>query len=118
MQSFRKLSFDDLREANVERCETGFKHTLSSWSVAEWGNATVGECGEACNVAKKILRFRDGAAGNSKTKEEYLEDLGSEIAGMVIYADLWAASVGLDLGQIVIREFNKKSKEIESEITL
>jgi hypothetical protein len=109
------LSFDRLRAVSADRCRTGFGHTLDSWSVAEWGNAAAGECGEACNVAKKILRFRDGVAGNKKTKEEYIADLASEIAGTVIYLDLWAASQGIDLGQAVIDEFNKKSIEIGSD---
>lgn len=118
MQSFKELSFAELREANIERCETGFKHKLDSWSVAEWGNATAGECGEACNVAKKILRFRDGVAGNKKSKEDYIKDLASEIAGTVIYCDLWAASCGISLEEAIKEEFNKKSAEIGSEINL
>lgn len=113
------LNFETLRKVNVERCEKGFKHTLASWSVAEWGNAAAGECGEACNVAKKILRFRDGVAGNNKkTIDEYKVDLASEIAGTLIYLDLWAASQGINLAQAVIEEFNKKSIEIGSEIKL
>jgi len=109
------LTFDELRAANVQRCITGFGHTLDSWSVAEWGCAAAGECGEACNIAKKILRFRDGVAGNKKTIEEYRADLASEVAGTLIYLDLWAASQGIDLGQAVRDEFNRKSIEVGSE---
>lgn len=112
------LTFGELRDINVRRCQSGFGHSLDSWSVAEWGNATAGECGEACNIAKKILRFRDGVAGNKKSKEEYLVDLASELAGTVIYLDLWAASQGIDLGAAVRMEFNKKSAEIGSDLKL
>lgn len=112
------LNFKMLRAKNIIRCETGFKHSLNSWSVAEWGNAAAGECGEACNVAKKILRFRDNVAGNKKSKEEYIKDLASEIAGTLIYLDLWAASVGIDLEEAVTKEFNKKSLEIGSDIMI
>ena len=112
------LTFEMLREKNLVRCETGFGHKLDSWSVAEWGNATAGECGEACNVAKKILRFRDNVAGNKKSKEEYIKDLSSEIAGTLIYLDLWAASQGINLAEAVIDEFNNKSNEIGSTIKL
>lgn len=113
------LDFNQLRKANLERCVKGFKHSLDSWSVAEWGNAAAGECGEACNVAKKMLRFRDNVAGNNKkTKEEYLPDLASEIAGTLIYLDLWAASQGISLEEAVRIEFNKKSKEIGSDIII
>ncbi len=110
-----KLTFEMLRNANVVRCKTGFGHTLDSWSVAEWGCATAGECGEACNIAKKILRFRDNVAGNKKSKEEYIKDLASEIAGTLIYLDLWAASQGINLEDAVRTEYNKKSIEIGSD---
>lgn len=106
------LNFTDLRKANVERCEKGFGHTLGSWSVAEWGNATAGEVGEACNVAKKLLRFRDGVAGNKKSSKEYLADLAQEIGDTVIYLDLWAASQGLSLEIAVRNAFNNKSAEL------
>lgn len=112
------LTFELLRERNLIRCEKGFGHTLANWSVAEWGNATAGECGEACNIAKKILRFRDNIAGNKKSKEEYIKDLASEIAGTLIYLDLWAASQGINLAEAVIDEFNNKSNEIGSDIKL
>ncbi|PWU21834.1 MAG: hypothetical protein C5B50_00695 [Verrucomicrobia bacterium] len=128
------LTFGSLRTTNVRRCEEGFGHPLDSWSGAEWGNAAGGEGGEsigaflallamhglgsAQNIAKKILRFRDGVAGNKKSKEEYLADLASEIAGTLIYLDLWAASQGIDLGKAVRDEFNKKSDEIGSTVKL
>jgi NTP pyrophosphatase (non-canonical NTP hydrolase) len=106
------LTFQELREQNLSRCVSGFGHTLEAWSVAEWGNATAGECGEACNIAKKILRFRDGVVGNKKSQAEYVRDLASEIAGTLIYLDLWAASQNIDLEEAVKDEFNKKSEEI------
>jgi len=112
------LNLAEFRIKNIERCEKGFGHSLDSWSVAEWGNAAAGECGEACNVAKKLLRFRDNVAGNKKSKEEYIKDLASEIAGTLIYLDLWAASQGIDLAQAVKDEFNNKSDEIGSDIKI
>lgn len=112
------LTFKRLREINVQRCESGFGHKLDSWSVAEWGNATAGECGEACNVAKKILRFRDDVAGNKKSKSELEAELGREIADVLIYADLWAASQGIDLEETITKTFNAKSDEIGSEYKL
>lgn len=128
------LTFSYLRQKNVKRCEGGFGHALDSWSVAEWGNAAQGEGGEAAeamialfamsslglvgNIAKKLLRFRDGIAGNKKSKEELLQDLATELAGTVIYMDLWAASQGIDLAAAIITEFNKKSSEIGSDVIL
>jgi len=126
------LSFERLREVNVRRCVNGFKHTLESWSVAEWTNAMAGEVGEAAeallnvvaaagqaaNVAKKMIRHRDAVAGNKgddKNLDALRQKLGRELADVVIYADLVAASQGLDLGELVRDTFNAKSEELEAE---
>lgn len=109
------LSFALLRSINAQRCVEGFRHTLDSWSPAEWTNALCGEAGEAANVAKKMLRHRDGVAGNTgedKSLEKLREKLGRELADVVIYADLTATSQGLDLGELVRETFNRKSEEI------
>lgn len=108
------LTFERLRKINVRRCEEKFNHPLNSWSSAEWGNATAGECGEACNVAKKIIRIRDGmqAHNKGKTAEELKAMLLDEIADMIIYADLWAASEGGSLEDAIIKKFNEKSEEM------
>jgi len=130
------LTFSVLRETNVVRCQVGFGHTIESWSVAEWGNAAAGEGGEAVgaylalatinkmgeanNLAKKLLRFRDKVGGNllGKSESDYRRELGKEIADMVIYADLWAASQGIDLGNAVREAFNNKSDELGCSIKL
>lgn len=112
------LDFDELRRVNFMRCTTpkpdGFNHPLDKWSALEWGGACAGEIGEACNVAKKLLRFRDDLAGNSAdvTKEQLMQKLAQEICDGIIYADLWCASQGIDLGQSVIDTFNAKSEEL------
>jgi NTP pyrophosphatase (non-canonical NTP hydrolase) len=109
------LSFDNLRVVNVLRCLHGFKHTLESWSVAEWTNALCGEAGEAANIAKKMIRHRDQVAGNKGADTDLSalrEKLGRELADVVIYADLVAASQGLDLGECVRDTFNRKSEEL------
>lgn len=64
----KKLNFDKLRKTNIKRCTSkdGFNHPLDGWSVAEWGAATAGELGEACNIAKKLIRVRDGVVGNKR----------------------------------------------------
>lgn len=112
------LRFDVLREVNARRCVNGFKHRLKDWSVAEWTNAMCGEAGEAANIAKKMIRHRDAVAGNSgaDTDLDVLRNkLGRELADVVIYADLVAASEGLDLGQYVRSTFNAKSEELGAE---
>ena len=89
------LSFEALREANVSRQHSvpKFRH---SWSIAEWTKAVAGEVGEACNIAKKIIR------GDDVT----IEQLAHEIADVVIYADLALANCGVSLGEAVREKFN------------
>src|SRR5207237_1907306 len=108
------LDFATLRERNVERCEAVF-HKLDRWNPAEWANAMAGEVGEACNLAKKIIR------GDFKTDGEMrfaVGELAKELADVVIYADLNAARLGIDLGQAVIDKFNEVSRRRNSEIVL
>lgn len=117
-----QLDFQRLRRLNVLRCTKDFEHPLTMWSLAEWGNATAGECGEACNVAKKILRI-DGrlkrfTRTSFKSKEDYIEMLGEEIADTILYADLWAAAADIDLAQAIIKKFNTASDEYGSKVKL
>ena len=111
------LTFEKLREVNLRRCLTDFKHPLESWSPLEWVGAVCGEAGEAANIAKKMIRLRDGVAGN---KGEDLDPtllrkkLLKEIADTVIYADLVASSQDMTLEEVLIEVFNAKSEEIGS----
>lgn len=112
------LTFEELRQKNTTRCREGFGHELSSWSVAEWGCATAGEVGEACNLAKKLLRFRDGIKGNTDTKENIELDFAIELGDILVYLDLWAASQGISLENAVRFAFNNKSRQIGYPIEL
>jgi NTP pyrophosphatase (non-canonical NTP hydrolase) len=105
------LTFARLRKTNVKRCNTAFKHRLDGWSLAEWSNAMAGECGETCNLTKKILR---GDRSLAKDKEE----LAKEIADVVCYADLLAAAAGIDLAEAVIQKFNEVSDRRNTKIKL
>lgn len=109
------LDFDSLRYTNVLRCVKSFKHPLDGWSAAEWSNAAAGEMGEACNLTKKMIRHRDGVVGNEgedKNLDTLREKLADEIADVVIYLDLLAASQSINLGAAVIKKFNKTSEKI------
>lgn len=55
-----------------------------------------GECGEACNLIKKLRRGEDVPT----------EDIAFELADLVIYADLLAERLGIDLGAAVRAKFN------------
>lgn len=111
------MMFDPYRFSlvNRRRCEEGFKHSLDEWSIAEWTNALAGEAGEAANIGKKLIRFRNPVVmlnkGADKNKLE--EKLMFELADTVIYADLTAQKLNADLWQYVIRAFNDKSKEMD-----
>lgn len=105
------LTFRRLRETNVLRCKEAFKRCLTDWSLAEWSNAMAGECGEACNLTKKMLRGDKGG-------EKDIEELGKEIADVVVYADLLAAAAGVDLEKAVIEKFNEVSDRKKSKIKL
>lgn len=117
----RSLTFSQLRNANLDRCENGFKHELNSWSVSDWGVATAGEAGEMCNEIKKLRRHEDkltAFGNNPRTRLEAVARIAIELGDMILYADLLAASLGLTLEAAVIRAFNAKSKECGLEHTL
>jgi len=105
---------------NRDRCESpdGFGHKLGSWSLSDWFTATMGELGEAANVAKKLNRVRDGIAGNKETADELRVKLAAELADTFIYLDLLAQAAGVDLAEAVTRTFNAKSDQIGSRIKL
>lgn len=89
-----------LRVLNMRRCREAFKHEADPWNAAEWGCAIAGEAGELCNLLKKMRR------GESVP----LQDVADEIADVVIYLDLLAAELGVDLGAAIASKFNKVSE--------
>lgn len=115
------LDLRDLRDANVRRCEQSFA-TCRDWSPADWSNAMAGEAGElldailpllartnsTCNLTKKIQRGDDVPLG----------EVGKEIADVVIYADLLAHRLGIDLSAAVRRKFDEVSTRMGSDVRL
>lgn len=108
------MTFGLFSEANRKRCESprGFNHQLSSWSTSDWFLATLGELGEAANVAKKLNRVRDDIPGNKETAEELRNKLRHEIGDAFIYLDLLAQSLGFTVGDAAAEAFNSKSAQI------
>lgn len=108
------MTFEEFSQANLSRCESknGFNHALNSWSMSDWMTATMGELGEAANVAKKLNRVRDGINGNKEAESTLREKLKREIADTFIYLDLMAQAAGFSLGDAVATTFNDKSAEI------
>lgn len=102
---------------NLKRCEArkGFNHKLKSWFIEQWTNAVAGEIGEACNIAKKILRIRNKVRGNKFTdldKHNLQQKCAKELCDVIIYCDLAIQSLGYDTETILIEVFNAKSIEI------
>lgn len=112
------MHFTEFSNINRRRCESGdgFNHALNSWSLSDWITATVGELGEAANVAKKLNRIRDGIPGNKQTEPELREMLRREIADAFIYLDLLAQSQDICLEEAVRDTFNAKSLELHCPI--
>ncbi len=113
------LRFDDLKRANLSRGTRWHKGGLDEWSVAQWAVAMAGEAGEVCNAVKKLDRIEDGIANLSEpsrqlsSREEAIAAIGAEIADTVIYLDLLAQRLGLDMAEQIIRKFNKTSERYD-----
>ena len=111
------ITFNQLRQANANRMQeiankdglnTPFSATTNTsedWNILEWCGAMCGEAGEAANVAKKMRRGQDMD----------INDLAEELADTVIYADLAAKKMGIDLGEAIMNKFNEKSMKWKCE---
>lgn len=79
------------------------------WTPQTWALALAGEAGE---VAGAVLgKFEQG-------KPITLDDIGDEIADVVLYADLLAQRLGLSLEDVVRRKFNRVSERIGSSVRI
>lgn len=127
------LSFSQLREANRIRCNENF-HPVEDWSPSDWGNAMSGEFGEtaaelaelfqlvmhffaklkACDTIKKMLRQMEG----DTQFEELRKKLSLEQADIIIYNDLLAEKLGIDLSEAVREKFNQVSVKRGSKVFL
>lgn len=112
------MRFEYFSELNRMRCERedGFNHSLDSWSLSDWLTATMGELGEAANIAKKLNRVRDGIPGNSQSEDELRAAFREEVADVFIYLDLLAQSQGFTLLDVVRDKFNKTSRKLNCPI--
>lgn len=116
------LAFNRLRLANVTRCNQVFhpEGGILEWSPSDWATAMAGECGEACNEIKKLRRLdgADAAEDTPSMRAVLTEKVGKELADVVIYADLLAARLGINLGEAVIGKFNEVSERRGSAVKL
>lgn len=108
------MTFAEFSAMNRRRSEApdGFNHRLDEWSMSDWFTATMGELGEAANIAKKLNRIRDAIPGNTETEADLRQALADELADTFIYLDLLAQSQGIDIGPAVISKFGRTSIKI------
>jgi NTP pyrophosphatase (non-canonical NTP hydrolase) len=97
------MDLHKLRIANLNRSAEW--NQGKELSLAFRGNEMAGECGEACNVIKKLERAALGMRGSRAT----VDDLASELADVLICVDLIAMECGIDLRLALERTFNSTS---------
>lgn len=114
------LTFNALRGANTARIpqfknSKGEKaHTKpdgSDWSPSQWLEAVVGELGEYANEHKKFCR-------GDIDRDEFKKRVSKELADVVIYLDILAKQLDIDLGRAVIEKFNEVSVRAGSTVRL
>ena len=103
------MTFREFQKINNERCAEW--HDVQQWSISDWAVAMAGECGEACNVVKKMNRKRDLIQNRDPSANLLREQLAEEIADTVTYAFLLAERCGFDMQAIVTAKFNKVSEK-------
>lgn len=111
------LTFKELAAANAVRAAEWNRKAKATRSLEFAMMELAGEVGEACNIAKKLVRTQSGLVGGMP-EEEALEALQEEIADVVICASLVANQIGFSLGGAVVDKFNKTSGKYQLETTL
>jgi len=102
---YNPINLDQLRDANIRRDKewNPDKKLTPLFRSTELG----GEVGEALNVVKKLERERLEIKGSRATKEQ----LGNELADILICLDLLAMEYGIDLSQALRNTFNATSEK-------
>jgi hypothetical protein len=101
-----RLDFETLREVNVKRCEKVF-HPLKKWSRTDWATAMIKK------LRRELTPAEEGAI--TRINRDIVAD---EIAEVIIYADLLAARMGINLSESVTRKFNIVSDRKGTQIKL
>lgn len=106
----KALTFDAFRAANVARCVKWHPHGINSWSASDWLTAVTGELGELASLLKMRNRERDKLPGNKFSPTD--KQIADEIADVLTYLDLLAASLGVNLGMAAAQKFNEVSDRV------
>lgn len=112
------LTFATLRHANERRIPL-FRNSHGDlaharkdgrdWSPAQWLQAVVGEIGEYANLRKK---FERGDIGHA----DFRREAADELADVVIYLDILASQLSIDLGAAVVNKFNVVSTRVGANV--
>lgn len=105
-----QLSFKQLRHANKTRLKSSVFED-DDWSVSDWLMAVTGELGELANTLKKVRR-------GDITLAEAHHAVEAEFADIVMYLDILAAELTVDLNRAVIAKFNIVSNRVNSDLYL
>ena len=117
------VTLEEFHKLNRQRCEECFR-PLDEWSANDYVAASVGELGELANLLKKVHRAgldadwvknanrydltpeldRNGLQLNGSLLRF---NLGEEIADTIIYLDLLAHRLGIDLPSVMVDKFNE-----------
>ena len=97
------ITFEQLANANLHRQQEWPGNEKAD--VAFRALEVVGEAGEVAEAVKKFLRAERGIYGSVAS----VEDIASELADVVIAADLLATQLHVDLGHHVAMKFNATS---------
>ena len=110
------LTFKELADANATRVKRWHPNGIEDWSPMDWACAAAGEMGECCNAVKKLRRIEDGIANKSDDPTRLITErpqailaIGDEIADTIIYLDLLAQRLGIDIASFVCAKFNRTS---------
>lgn len=110
------LTFDEVTEANISRCNRWHPGGINDWTAERWIVAITGELGEAANALKKLFRIEDEIQNINEpdrqisTRQEAIDKIAEEIADVFIYLNLFACRLEIDLATEVVRKFNKISE--------
>jgi NTP pyrophosphatase (non-canonical NTP hydrolase) len=111
--AMNSLTFERLAFSNLQRCGEAF-HPIDDWTPTDWATAAAGELGEACNKIKKARRTNYANLANLFE----LNEIAFELADAVIYIDLLATRLSIDLGEAIRTKFNITSVNVGSSVKL
>ena len=104
------LTFAAFRQINLKRCNRWHPNGINSWSYSDWLTAVTGELGELASLIKMKNRERDDLVGNKFSPTD--KHISNEIADILIYLDLLAASFNINLENAVKSKFNDTSSRV------